>query len=103
MDYSERNATAGTESYWGRSLHQVSDVEEVPDPNPYQMVLYAILKTLHEYNTSPTVPMYGFRGTASSKETVFLLGGQPCDVTEEAGGWENIFNNYREGEPAVRD
>jgi len=39
----------------GFLFNQLSVSEEIPDPNPYQMVLYAILKTLHTYNTSAQV------------------------------------------------
>jgi E3 ubiquitin-protein ligase RGLG len=77
VDLSVSNATSGAKTFWGRSLHTLA-LTDVPDPNPYQLVLWSIVKTLADFDADGRIPAYGMRGA----ELLPFVPGAYCEDLE---------------------
>lgn len=91
IDCTKSNLTNGAKSFFGRSLHDVSDPNM---PNPYQVVIQAIGQTLAPFDSDGLIPVYGFGDRHSADVAVFPFHGKPDDPKALCQGLEEVLAAY---------
>merc|ERR1711924_197081 len=95
IDYSKANACAAC--FYGRSLHALAP-RDIIDPNPYQMALFCIIKTLSNYDADDRIPLRSFGAKCCSPDGTpgsSLMQGQECQ------GWEEVLQRYGDTTPSL--
>lgn len=88
VDFTGSNLKAGTKTFGGRSLHDISDPTS---PNPYEQALTVVSKALWEFDDDHRIPSYGFGDSTTKGNGVFAF--QQNDVP--CKGLTGCLGQYR--------
>lgn len=93
IDYTKSNEYNGKRTFNGRSLHALCDV-----PNPYQIAISVLGRTLEPFDEDHLIPVFGF-GDITTKDTgvfPFFPDARPCR------GFSEVLLRYTEITPGVK-
>ncbi|KAJ4810058.1 Copine-like protein [Rhynchospora pubera] len=92
IDFTKSNEWTGKESFKGRCLHQISDT-----PNPYELAISIVGRTLAKFDEDNLIPCFGFGDTTTHDKHVFGFypDQRPCN------GFEEALYRYRELVPVL--
>jgi hypothetical protein len=90
IDYGERNASAGVQTFNNENLHRI--IPEHPNPNPYQYALFLLAKSLKAFDSDAIIPIYGMCATPT-EATILSLG--------ETRVFEDLLEIYTRATPAI--
>jgi len=87
VDFTKSNTWNGNRTFGGKSLHTISDV-----PNPYEMVIEIMGRTLEPFDDDHYIPSYIFGDITTTDRYVlpFYPNGRPCF------GFQEVLARYRE-------
>lgn len=88
VDFTQSNQRAGTRTFGGRSLHDISDRTS---PNPYEQALTVISQALWDFDDDHLIPSYGFGDSTTRDTKVFSF--QDNDVP--CKGLPGCLGQYR--------
>mmetsp|Transcript_18395 Transcript_18395/g.65131 ORF Transcript_18395/g.65131 Transcript_18395/m.65131 type:complete len:508 (-) Transcript_18395:77-1600(-) len=94
VDFTKSNEWNGKATFGGRCLHAIDS----GGPNPYEMAIGVIGRTLAPLDADQLIPAYGFGDSTSTDRTVFSF----LDGGAELRGFAGVQARYRELVPAVR-
>ncbi len=95
IDCTKSNLTNGAKSYFGRSLHDVSDPSH---PNPYQTTITIAGKTLAPFDADGLIPVFGFGDKHSMDVSVFPF---HTDAKNFCAGFESVLEAYTSRIPKI--
>ncbi|KAI3520729.1 hypothetical protein L1887_10179 [Cichorium endivia] len=93
IDFTKSNEWTGSRSFHRKSLHHLGD-----SPNPYEMAISIIGKTLAAFDEDNLIPCYGFGDASTHDQDVFSF------YPEErcCNGFEEVLSRYREILPHLK-
>mmetsp|Transcript_28072 Transcript_28072/g.66292 ORF Transcript_28072/g.66292 Transcript_28072/m.66292 type:complete len:500 (-) Transcript_28072:107-1606(-) len=94
VDCTKSNEWNGKATFGGRSLHDITS----GGPNPYEMAIGVIGRTLAPLDADQLIPAYGFGDKSTTGETVFSF----MPSRAELHGFTRVQQRYRELMPCVQ-
>jgi len=87
VDFTKSNTWTGTNTFGGKSLHHISDI-----PNPYELVIDIMGRTLEPFDDDHYIPAYIFGDITTTDKYVlpFFPNNKPCF------GFQEVLTRYRE-------
>lgn len=93
IDFTKSNEWTGARSFHRRSLHHIGD-----EPNPYELAISIIGRTLSKFDEDNLIPCFGFGDASTHDQEVFSF--FPDERFCE--GFEEVMSRYRELVPQLR-
>jgi len=97
IDCTKSNLDNGKHTFGGKNLHEISDPSK---PNPYELVLSTIGKTLSSFDADGYIPLFGFGDSVSTDKSVFPLFDMKT-MPKGDKGYEALVSAYRERIPKI--
>jgi len=95
VDYTISNTSSGHNTFFGRSLHFLSNEMT----NPYQQVISIVGRTLEVFDDDKLIPAYGFGDKTTQDKTVFSFSTNPDGMCR---GFQEVLQRYNEITPQVK-